>query len=247
MSEIGVGVTEAIELDEGISERLRALISDLGDDKSVEITGKSLRQLKRYIAGDEPPFGVLRGLVEASGATLDWVTFGRARSRKDYELSIVAIGKKVGQMEKALKSAASVDDLMRLKEAIGLNRKVIALAHEWVRLDNMVVSGKSESAYSQQVASPERKNRQDQTTIAADVFEMIGELLQRVYRDEAVKLPATALVGEVSRYYKVLFSRMDDPSDLAEARSLGSWLENRIRGDLKEAAAAPGTGKREVS
>ncbi|MCR5855952.1 hypothetical protein [Mesorhizobium sp. J428] len=83
--------------------------------------------------------------------------------------------------------------------------------------------------------------------VPAEAMRVVDQVLRRVYREDGVKLPADALMPETIRHLQALVSRMDNPADEAEARSLAPWLENRIRTELKAAAAAPGTGKREAS
>lgn len=83
--------------------------------------------------------------------------------------------------------------------------------------------------------------------LPAEALRVADEVLRRVYREEGVKLPADALMPETLRHTQSMIDRMDDPADAAEARALAPWLENRIRRELQAAAAAPGTGKREVS
>lgn len=82
---------------------------------------------------------------------------------------------------------------------------------------------------------------------AAEIVRLVGATVSAAHKDEGVRLPEGALVGEISRAYAALLQRMDDPSDIEEARALVSWLEGRLRKSLREAAAAPGSGKREAS
>lgn len=79
------------------------------------------------------------------------------------------------------------------------------------------------------------------------VMKAVSELIERVYKEESVTLPASALRTEISDRMKALIERIDDAADIEEAMSMLQWLELRIRKDLKQAAAHPGTGKREVS
>lgn len=82
---------------------------------------------------------------------------------------------------------------------------------------------------------------------AAEIVQLVGATVASVHRTEGVKLPEAALVGEISKAYAAMLHRMDDPGDLDEARSLIPWLETRLLKAIHEAAAAPGSGKREAS
>lgn len=75
----------------------------------------------------------------------------------------------------------------------------------------------------------------------------IGALIVKVYADEKITLPPSLYPAEIKRIFTVVLPRVSDPSDPEEWRSLMPWAENWLRKDLREAAAAPGTGKREAS
>lgn len=87
----------------------------------------------------------------------------------------------------------------------------------------------------------------DLATAAAEIMRLVGEAVSDTHRAEGARLPESALIGEISRSYAALLQKMDNPSDVNEARSLLPWLEGRLRKALREAATAPGTGKREAS
>lgn len=56
--------------------RIGTAIARIGWDKSVRVTGKSRKQLSRYIAGHEPPWSVMVALSNATGMPLDWMARG---------------------------------------------------------------------------------------------------------------------------------------------------------------------------
>lgn len=85
------------------------------------------------------------------------------------------------------------------------------------------------------------------TAATAEIIKIVGDVVATIHKEEGVRLPDSALIGEVSKAYLALFSRMDVSTDVDEARALIPWLDARIRKALREAAAAPGTGKREAS
>lgn len=95
--------------------------------------------------------------------------------------------------------------------------------------------------------SPKAEVTLDMVAAAAEVMRLVGEVVSGVHRAEGAKLPEGALIDEISRAYATLLRKMDNPSDIDEARELLPWLEGRLKRGLREAAAAPGTGKREAS
>lgn len=79
---------EAIEkeLEFSLADRLKAVIYEIGLDESVRIAGKSDKQLKRYMSGDEPPFSVLEKLANKAGVSLDWLASGERRTTVERRL-----------------------------------------------------------------------------------------------------------------------------------------------------------------
>jgi phage repressor protein C with HTH and peptisase S24 domain len=64
-------------LDLGVNQRIDELLSILGKDKSVQVSGRSWKSLSRYSAGQEAPFAVVAALALAAGKSLDWLATGR--------------------------------------------------------------------------------------------------------------------------------------------------------------------------
>lgn len=85
------------------------------------------------------------------------------------------------------------------------------------------------------------------TEFQAEAMRAISQAMGSVYKQVGVRLPVDALGAEMVRHFDAVLRRMEDPTSLAEFRSLVSWLENRIRQELLEAANSPGTGKRAAS
>lgn len=82
---------------------------------------------------------------------------------------------------------------------------------------------------------------------AGAIIKLLGEAIAATYRDERVKLPSVGLVAEVARFYPLMMERMENRVDVDEARALLPWLDSRVRKEIREAAVALGTGKREAS
>lgn len=78
-------------LDFSQQERLRAVINELGWDKSVLSAGKSEKQLKRYLSGDDIPLSVLSGLGTAASISLDWIAYGERRTPNDRHIELVML------------------------------------------------------------------------------------------------------------------------------------------------------------
>tara|TARA_R110002124_G_scaffold63350_1_gene172854 strand:- start:493 stop:1209 length:717 start_codon:yes stop_codon:yes gene_type:complete len=58
--------------DPAVGEAVKWLIASLGRDKSVQVTGRSWKQLTRYVNdAAEPPFSVVRALAQAAGRSID--------------------------------------------------------------------------------------------------------------------------------------------------------------------------------
>lgn len=74
------------ELEFSLADRLKAVIYEIGLDESVRIAGKSDKQLKRYMSGDEPPFSVLEKLANKAGVSLDWLASGERRTTVERRL-----------------------------------------------------------------------------------------------------------------------------------------------------------------
>lgn len=123
----------------------------------------------------------------------------------------------------AKRSTPSLDRASKIAAAAGMS--VGELAGEAVKAE----------------ASPEM------VVAAGAIMRLVGEAVSDVHRAEGAKLPEGALIDEISRAYVAILRKMDNPSDVEEARELLPWLEGRLRKGLREAAAAPGSGKREAS
>lgn len=109
-------------LDIGVGKRIDELLSILGKDKSVQVSGRSWKTLSRYSAGQEAPFAVVAALAAAAGKSLNWVQTGaeelteapegfRLLPRLDMHAS--AGPGAVVEMEEAIEVLAFRDDWLR--------------------------------------------------------------------------------------------------------------------------------------
>lgn len=120
---------------EELGQRLKVLVAAVGNDKSVEATGKSIRQLKRYMAGDEPPFGVLKALVEYSGATLDWLTYGTPQSTKDHLFAATYGEMLISHLRTRQAAAKDPEERSRLEQIIALREEAIETSRRIAALE----------------------------------------------------------------------------------------------------------------
>lgn len=75
-------------------------------------------------------------------------------------------------------------------------------------------------------------------------LQKVSDIVSKVFKDEGIALPVVSHLDEYLKWNGELMKRADNPSDKDELESLLPWLEKKIRKDLLEAKAAPGTGKR---
>lgn len=211
--------------------RLKLVLADVGDDRSVVATGKSLRQLKRYAAGDEPPFSVLRSLVEEAGITFDWLTFGEASSSKDHSLSILFRQSEIKALKASLSKTTDVDQAATIKEMIGVNLKQIELSEQIIALRRQVGDQARSAILDRDTASEE------------ELVRLSGESVVRVYREEGVRLPVVALPSEISRFFSKLSAQATDVATGADLRQRLLSIESELRRELQEVVENPGTGK----
>lgn len=63
--------------DPGLALAMRSLVESLGRDRSVQVTGRSWKQLNRYVNdAAEPPFSVVKALAAAAGRSIDRLIIG---------------------------------------------------------------------------------------------------------------------------------------------------------------------------
>lgn len=88
------------------------------------------------------------------------------------------------------------------------------------------------------------KTTEAATNTAVALVRMAGEAVMLVYKEEGVHIPPPVLPGEIARFYKNV---LNDGRDGEDPRRRVDAQAERLRSELREAAAAPGTGKREAS
>lgn len=76
--------------------------------------------------------------------------------------------------------------------------------------------------------------------IDGPLYDAVRKLVVKIYSEEQVRLPQEALFQEVAHWYNEVWARADDRD---ERLALMSWLETRLRKQLKAGVDEPGTGK----
>lgn len=97
------------------AHRLDAVREQLGQDRFVHISGKSWKQVSRYLRGDAVPTAVLQAIADDTGATIDWLAQGRLHSLTDSRLEGAMLGRHSGSA------------LMRLNQPIGDHERLKAM------------------------------------------------------------------------------------------------------------------------
>ena len=87
----------------------------------------------------------------------------------------------------------------------------------------------------------------DASSVDADLLERLDRVVQSCYREAGQVLPAGKSAGEAATMYNALPTMVRDLSDDREVELAVEQLAHRLKRRLAEAAAAPGTGKREAS
>lgn len=220
---------------ERFGERLREVIADLGEPIAAQLTGKSVRQLKRYVAGDEPPFGVLRSLVEACGATLEWVTYGRPLSAKDHMLSIRVNERQIRELKNRIKATDNIDEVLKLKELMLLNQKLIDLddkaieAHEHAKRDGVYLW------------------HDDKKTALELMVQLAGEAVDESYRKIGRRLSPRDVTIETARFVGLLMSDLKGDLQSNQIETAVRRVAEAFAEQLHRDAAAPESSKREAS
>lgn len=91
---------------DGLGKRISAIVEQIGIDKSVQASGKSEKQVRRYMKGAEPPVSVLVALSATAQATMSWLADGRPQTSEDVLLQLLALR---FEAESLRKEPASLD------------------------------------------------------------------------------------------------------------------------------------------
>lgn len=69
-------------------QRLVAVMERLGQDKFVHVSGRSWKQVSRYLKGDKAPTEVLNNVAVETGTSIDWLAQGVLRTAADLKYEI---------------------------------------------------------------------------------------------------------------------------------------------------------------
>lgn len=85
------------ELDFIPSDRLAAVMEKIGQDRFVHLSGRSWKQVSRYLRGDRIPSDVLEAISADTGASIDWLAKGTLRTAEDVSYEERVIGLATGK------------------------------------------------------------------------------------------------------------------------------------------------------
>ncbi|WP_321362636.1 S24 family peptidase [uncultured Celeribacter sp.] len=107
-------------------ERLTVVVEAIGVDKISEKTQKSPKQIRRYCAGAEPPFGVLREVVALSGASYDWLATGKSRSAEDHKFAQTVLKNELNSLQSMDRTDLSDEQSSDIDEEMKLLRGLLS-------------------------------------------------------------------------------------------------------------------------
>lgn len=84
------------ELDFIPADRLTIIMQKIGQDRFVHLSGRSWKQVSRYLRGDKVPSEVLVAIAGDTGASIDWLAKGDVRTAADVQLERQLLESKVG-------------------------------------------------------------------------------------------------------------------------------------------------------
>lgn len=124
---------------EAIASRIAVILRTVPADKCVRLTGKSLKQLRRYAAGSEPPVGVIFGLAAAADCSAGWLFLGTRSCPLDYIFEEQMLLSKLESVRSAMHSEAkTVKDIEKLKDLEVLTLKMLSNNGEMSKLDRQI-------------------------------------------------------------------------------------------------------------
>lgn len=103
---------------------------------------------------------------------------------------------------------------------------------------NWLVSGKGD------VFETAKDNLSNSAEIQADIIRTLARLAERIHKEAGIKLRPEDITVEATTLYNDLCKRVDDLTDQEEVEATLPQLELRLKKKVRDAAAAPGTGKR---
>ena len=96
-----IGGCADMSWEDGLAARLGAISFNVGKDISVQVTGKSWKQLTRYFKGSPAPAGVLKALTDAAGVSPNYILNGAFFVTKDTEIERLIIDRQIALMHES--------------------------------------------------------------------------------------------------------------------------------------------------
>jgi hypothetical protein len=178
-----------------LAGRLALVVDELGPEEAARLSEKSWKQLMRYCAGAEPPFGVIRAFVEATGATFDWLAFGKVSSEADQKLTWRGLNGELVRLEAERQTDLSAQDRSDVEELLSLTRQ---------RINAIEAADRpSGSAEPEKVA---------QTGLETSRLERAIALIEQVLDEDGLELAPAAKAQAAAAAYSLLVPGADETS-----------------------------------
>lgn len=130
VSDPGAAPSESAE---EVAFRLSLLVDHLDLERSAEVARKSPKQIRRYCAGAEPPFGVLQALVREGGVSFDWIALGTARTAVDHLLSLRGYEGRLVELDAELETDLTEQERSEVAELRRATQELIAAERHYIQ------------------------------------------------------------------------------------------------------------------
>lgn len=100
-----------------LGTRLRAACNKIGKDISVQLSGKSWKQMLRYFDGAEPGVILVRNVAVAAQVSLDYLIDGRIVAAEDAMLERSIIDERIAMLDALDASKATREEIKALSKA----------------------------------------------------------------------------------------------------------------------------------
>lgn len=226
---------DAIGLDptsgQNLGTRIETLCEMVGWDAAAAASGKSVKQMRRYVHGADPPFGVLRGLAAKAGVSIEWLVARAVTQVSDCDAEHRLLMKELSRVRRLMQTEAKTPaHIEQLKELELLHKKLLSINEERRRIFSKSTLGRGHVP-----VPPE--GRTDGAATGSDVRDedlmaLLVDGIMAVYKEESVGLPPRDLGRLAERMRADLVEAYDDPD---ERRIAVKGMLAQLRRDLREA------------
>lgn len=213
-----------------IIERYR-VVRGQEDQMLKELVNKSLKQVSRYFGGAEVPFSVVYTFALAAEIPVGWIAGDRYLIDRDMRSLRSPFIRIDGGTEPLDGKWA---DRLSVKAAAHIQRVVTNLPE----IDEVVDLSTQRDVEHKEKSPP---------TFDEWVLEELAKIVLLEHDKMKQSLPPSKIAVEAGMLYNDLLSVVRDVSDRRVVKAMLPILAENLRERLREAAAEPGTGKREAS